>query len=581
MDAAPAAAAAVRVYRTTPIDAPLVDFADGATLVAADLDTNSRQSIYIQQELDDAQTDNLPNLIPNGNKGDITTSVGGTVWAINAGAVTEAKLAANAVTSGKIADGAVAEAELGTGAVTEAKLGTGAVTEAKLGTGAVTSAKILDGTIVNADVNASAGIVASKLAFTQSGTGATARTIDSKLKDTVSVKDFGTVGDGIADDTAAIQAAIVAARASLRTLLIPGGTYKITSSLTLTGQDWFIGCGKDRSVFNYTGSSSAIIASAWNGKIEGISINTSQNAANGIEVGNNSRNATIDNVYLQSAGGSATGAGFYLNAGTGFSGGLTIHTSYALQFKYGVKMVGTVLATDTWTTVSMYNLWLAGYSPSIVSGSAGIYMDALTNGIGTCMYGGTIESFATGVQVLGGGGFGGVFESDFEGNSVDYSVGNSFTGRIINAITGGGLQKSTNGTANLWWQDRQADGSSRYYEDYYAPKHVNYDSGQGLQEEVWYRNSSVIDGNSLQSNARKFAIGLGYTGFYGPSVHPNQHYIEVGGQKVTWADAAPTTETWKRGDIRYNLAAASAGYVGWVCTSAGTPGTWKTFGLIT
>jgi hypothetical protein len=195
MDAAPANGAAVRVYRTTPISAPLVDFADGATLVAADLDTNSRQSIYIQQELDDAQTDNLPNVIPNGNKGDITTSVGGTVWAIN------------------------------TGAVTEAKIATGAVTEAKIGTGAVTSAKILDGTIVDADVNASAGIVASKLAFTQSGTGATARTVDSKLKDVVSVKDFGATGDGTTNDTAAIQAALDSGATEV---IIPPGTYSIT-----------------------------------------------------------------------------------------------------------------------------------------------------------------------------------------------------------------------------------------------------------------------------------------------------------------------------------------------------------------
>ena len=78
------------------------------------------------------------------------------------------------------------------------------------------------GAIVNADVNASAGIVASKLSFTQSGTGAVSRSIDSKLKDVVSVKDFGAVGDGVANDTAAIQAAINTGRR----IFIPAGTYR-------------------------------------------------------------------------------------------------------------------------------------------------------------------------------------------------------------------------------------------------------------------------------------------------------------------------------------------------------------------
>lgn len=44
--------------------------------------------------------------------------------------------------------------------------------------------------------------------------------------------------------------------------------------------------------------------------------------------------------------------------------------------------------------------------------------------------------------------------------------------------------------------------------------------------------------------------------------------------------AAPTTGTWSINQIVYNTAPVSGGYIGWVCVTAGTPGTWKTFGLI-
>lgn len=87
--------------------------------------------------------------------------------------------------------------------------------------------------IVNADVNASAGIVASKLSFTQAGYGATARTIDSKLNELVSVKDFGAVGDGVADDTAAIQAAINASGI----VYVPSGNYTLTATLILSSSN--------------------------------------------------------------------------------------------------------------------------------------------------------------------------------------------------------------------------------------------------------------------------------------------------------------------------------------------------------
>ena len=108
----------------------------------------------------------------------------------------------------------------------------GSVGTIKIADGAVTSAKIADDTIVNADVNSSAGIVATKLSFTQAGTGAVARTVDSKLKDVVSVKDFGATGDGTTNDQPAIQAGFDHVIANGGTLYFPSGTYRVTGSIT-------------------------------------------------------------------------------------------------------------------------------------------------------------------------------------------------------------------------------------------------------------------------------------------------------------------------------------------------------------
>jgi hypothetical protein len=76
--------------------------------------------------------------------------------------------------------------------------------------------------------------------FTQSGTGAIQRTVENKLKDTVSVKDFGAVGNGVANDTAAIQAAIDATIAlqpvsGMGMIYIPPGNYRITTTIYLKG----------------------------------------------------------------------------------------------------------------------------------------------------------------------------------------------------------------------------------------------------------------------------------------------------------------------------------------------------------
>jgi hypothetical protein len=55
--------------------------------------------------------------------------------------------------------------------------------------------------------------------------------VEAKLSEIVSVKDFGAVGNGSTNDTAAIQAALTTGC----TVLFPSGTYLISSTVTLTG----------------------------------------------------------------------------------------------------------------------------------------------------------------------------------------------------------------------------------------------------------------------------------------------------------------------------------------------------------
>ena len=97
------------------------------------------------------------------------------------------------------------------------------------------------------------GVSSEDVPFLQAGTGAVTRTAQSKLRDVVSVKDFGAVGNGIADDTAAIQSAIDAVEAAGGgEVRLPSGTYKITAPLTLAGQVNLVGDNLWSTVINKT-----------------------------------------------------------------------------------------------------------------------------------------------------------------------------------------------------------------------------------------------------------------------------------------------------------------------------------------
>lgn len=80
----------------------------------------------------------------------------------------------------------------------------------------------------------------SLLTFSQAGVGAVLRTALAKMREQVSVKDFGAIGDGVSDDTVSIQNAINSGAALI---FLPAGVYKISSALNVNSTAFLVGEG--------------------------------------------------------------------------------------------------------------------------------------------------------------------------------------------------------------------------------------------------------------------------------------------------------------------------------------------------
>lgn len=92
-------------------------------------------------------------------------------------------------------------------------------------------------------INASSYGDAEQISYTPPFTGSVATNVELKLAQTVSVKDFGAVGDGVADDTAAIQAGVNYVLSVGAVLFFPAGTYKITDTISLLNANYVKSAG--------------------------------------------------------------------------------------------------------------------------------------------------------------------------------------------------------------------------------------------------------------------------------------------------------------------------------------------------
>jgi len=91
------------------------------------------------------------------------------------------------------------------------------------------SSDVLIGTYDNISAIATIPISSSNVTYLPAGTGAVLTTVQTKLREVVSVEDFGATGNGTTDDTAAIQLAL---NSGAKQVNFPNGTYLVSATGT-------------------------------------------------------------------------------------------------------------------------------------------------------------------------------------------------------------------------------------------------------------------------------------------------------------------------------------------------------------
>jgi hypothetical protein len=119
------------------------------------------------------------------------------------------------------------------------------------------------------------------------GTAEYSRTVQAKLRETASVKDFGAVGDGVTNDTVAIQAACNTASA----IFFPSGTY-LVNNLDIPSDTCLYGADNEKSIIkrinNGTGNTFIGVSNKSNIKFSNLQIDGNKdnqtNAAHNISI---------------------------------------------------------------------------------------------------------------------------------------------------------------------------------------------------------------------------------------------------------------------------------------------------------
>lgn len=423
--------------------------------------------------------------------------------------------------------------------------------------------------------------------FKQNGTSAVNRAINLKLQESVSVGDFGATGDGTTDDTTFIQAAIDYAVANtIGVVRVPSGTYNITAPIRLYTNVSIIGEGSGSSVIskstNTTGTGTALARS---GTITDsfvyddiIQLVHADNAY--------AYNVTIKGLYLTKTSYATASHGIYYPR----AAYLTIEDVHILNVQYGTFTYDTFVSAikNTQVQAVAYGFTHANDGSGTGSGTTALFQNCAVNFDNTVVqpligfnlvnltYSTLISCGVDNGNTASGAGINAYYlQSSNTINVISCGCENS-QGRMIYLGSGSAtftglrtiaIKGATSGTVATVWCETASVltlTDCKFETLLSAGTQFNWSIQTGGQVLEVNPQSSPNGGNGFISygggGAKTIITPTGTTQITSNGTYTYQAYPLL--------SAAPTTGTWAVGNIVYNTVPASAGYIGWVCTSA-------------
>lgn len=478
------------------------------------------------------------------------------------------------------------------------------------------------------------------------------------------VKDYGAVGDGVTDDTAAIQSAADTAPAG-STVMFPPGVFLVKSAITWTKTLHWRGRGTtikaDTAGMNawFDGQAGSNFTT-----IDGLIFDSNDLAWSILSLKGNDcivSNCIFKN-YADATGGNLRTTDYAIRIDGGSRCKIVNNTIRDFGYAAPAAPSGSVLvaairvnstAASFGTVISGNTIYRVG--PAIIASGQQVNIvgnnitDTVDNGVYIIADGGaywtsdvviadnTLTDVQEGIVLQGGDSTDWLSGVSITGNVLKDWTNNaiSFAKRVKNVVVSGNLMTQTVGhhsfiTLHLGEEATALTESVQITDNvmvglaYYSAVWVQHCTDVVIQDNlidvtmdsagkflVRYHGDTirgVVRGNTMKSatagtvaytvrngtaTACRFednvlvnaVVQTGNAG--GGTVYSRQtldadlaNVNTMPVNSVLFGSAAPTGGPWLRGDIIYNTAPSASGTIGWVCVTAGTPGTWKTFGAI-